>query len=182
MPSDYGAVYVSGEEEDIIEAHPLEAEEGERWVSEGVLIRDWAEELAKPTEFNNGVAACPYALQAIEAGEVKTIVAGDLWAEVLAECSVFLTKGNKVTMLFDTDFDGTYDQLEDQCLALNKFFSLSDIDIWLLCYLGEEAVVFVQRWTELENAAAKLEKLGYYINYDDEDYRRHILARRERKL
>jgi hypothetical protein len=37
MPSDYGAVYVSGEEEDIIEAHQLETEEGERWIGEGVL-------------------------------------------------------------------------------------------------------------------------------------------------
>jgi hypothetical protein len=27
-----------------------------------------------------------------------------------------------------------------------------------------------------------LEKLGYYTNYDKEDYERHILARRERTL
>ena len=44
----------------------------------------------------------------------------------------------------------------------------------------DEAIVFVQRWTELENAAAKL-KLGYYTNYDRDDYQNHILARRKRK-
>ena len=46
--------------------------------------------------------------------------------------------------------------------------------------MEEQAVVFVQRWSELENAAAKLEKLGYYKNYDPDDYKRHILTRRKR--
>jgi len=65
---------------------------------------------------------------------------------------------------------------------LNKFFTFAGIDIWLLAHLREHAIVFIQRWSELENAAAKLEKLGYYTNYDKEDYERHILARRERRL
>ena len=35
------------------------------------MIREWAEELAKPSEYNNGVAACPFALQALVKNEVK---------------------------------------------------------------------------------------------------------------
>ena len=67
-------------------------------------------------------------------------------------------------------------------MALNNFFTLTDIDIWLLSFLREtEAVVFVQRWSELENAAAKLEKLGYYKNYEPDEYERHILARKNRR-
>lgn len=182
MSSDYGAVYICGKEKEVIEAYQLETEEGQRWIGEGVLIRDWAEELAKPTDFNNGVAACPYALKAVEAGEVKTIVTEDLWSEVLFECAGFLSKSHKVTMLFDNSYTGSYEALEDQCLSLNKAFDLCGIDIWLLCYLGDDAVVFIQRWSDLENAAAKLEKLGYYTNYDPDDYERHILARRERSL
>jgi len=85
-------------------------------------------------------------------------------------------------MFFDYGYDKSYQSLEDGCMALNNFFTLAGIDIWLLSFLREtEAVVFVQRWSELENAAAKLEKLGYYTNYEPDDYERHILARKNRR-
>jgi len=68
-------------------------------------------------------------------------------------------------------------------MALNKFFDLTKTDLWLLAYMGvEETVVFIQKWTELENAAAKLEKLGYYKNYEPDDYKRHVLMRRQRSI
>jgi len=145
------------------------------------VIREWAEELAKPSEFNNGVPSCPYALEALDRGEVKTIVATDLWSEVLHECLQFFTCANKVTIFLDEGYDGEYEDLENACMALNRFFAETNQDLWVLCYLDEMALVFVQRWSELESAAAKLEKLGYYANYDADDYRIHILTRRERK-
>ena len=83
-------------------------------------------------------------------------------------------------MFFDYEYADDYATLEEECMALNRFFSESKLDLWLLSYMGEEAVVFVQRWSELENAAAKLEKLGYYKNYNPDDYKRHILMRRKR--
>ena len=146
------------------------------------MIREWAEELAKPTDYNNGVAACPYALKALDKGEVKTIITHNLWPDVLQEVSRFHRSGNKVTMFFDYEYEQDYEHLEQECMALNRFFIAADIDVWLLAYLTDEAIVFVQRWTELENAAAKLEKLGYYTNYDRDDYQNHILARRKRRV
>ena len=147
------------------------------------MIREWAEELAKPTKHNNGVAACPFALPAIKAGEVKTVISSDLWSEVLSECVGFSSSGCKVSMVFDYKYENTYVDLEDQCMALNKFFDLTKTDLWLLAYMGvEETVVFIQKWTELENAAAKLEKLGYYKNYEPDDYKRHVLMRRQRSI
>ena len=146
------------------------------------MIRDWAEELAKPTVFNNGVAACPFALPAVEKREVKTLIADKLWEDVLNEASKFFSTGYKVTMIFDYDYPHDYEKLEQECMALNKFFAFAEIDIWLLSYLREHAIVFIQRWTDLENAAAKLEKLGYYTNYDPNDYKRHILGRRNRSI
>ena len=146
------------------------------------MIRDWAEELAKPTEYNNGVAACPFALPAVLAGEVKTVITADLWTEVLEECAKFASTKHKVTMLFNYEYEGEYANLEEQCMSLNGFFASAGIDLWLLSYMGEEVVVFVQRWSDLENAAAKLEKLGYYKNYEPDDYKRHILMRRQRSV
>ena len=85
-------------------------------------------------------------------------------------------------MFFDYEYEQDYEHLEQECMALNRFFTSTDIDVWLLAYLKDQAIVFVQRWTELENAAAKLEKLGYYTNYDRDDYQNHILARRKRRV
>ena len=147
------------------------------------MIRAWAEDLAKPSRFNNDVPRCPYALQALDAGEIKTVITEHLWEDVLRECSVFLTRGNKVTMFFDYGYKGDYQSLEDGCMSLNQFFTTTDTDIWLLAFMQEtEAVVFVQKWSDLEKAAAKLEKLGYYENYEPDDYERHILGRRQRSM
>lgn len=146
------------------------------------MIRGWAEELAKPTEYNNGVAACPFALPAIEAGEVNMVFTEDLWADVVKACKSFDELESKVTLILDYFFEGSYEQLEAGCTKLNRIFAEEGKDIWLLCYLGDEAIVFVQRWSELENAAAKLEKLGYYTNYDPQEYKRLILGRRNRSM
>ena len=146
------------------------------------MIREWAEELSRPTAHTNGVAACPFALPAVQNHEVKILVSDGLWSDVLHETSKFFNTGYKVTMVFDYDYDYDYGRLEEECMALNKFFASVGIDIWLLAYLREHAIVFIQRWSELENAAAKLEKLGYYTNYDPQDYERHILGRRNRSI
>jgi hypothetical protein len=154
----------------------------ERRASEGVLIRAWAENLAKPTEYNNGVASCPFALPAIESGEVTVVVTDDWIEDTVRACRAFEQLDYKVILIWDSSFDGSYEQLEAGCTMLNRKFTEQGKDIWLLCYLGDEAIVFVQRWSELENAAAKLEKLGYYTNYDPQEYERLILGRRQRSM
>jgi hypothetical protein len=176
-----GAMYVRSEEKEIFKTDKLEKQKGYRRIGKSVLIRDWAEELSKPTAHTNGVAACPFALPAVKNHEVKILVSDGLWTDVLHEAAKFFSTGYKVTMVFDYSYDYDYDKLEQECMALNRFFESAGIDIWLLAYLREHAIVFIQRWTELENAAAKLEKLGYYTNYDPQDYERHILARRNRR-
>ena len=159
----------------------MEKQKSKRRIGKSVLIREWAEELSKPTVYNNGVAACPFALPAFENREVKILVTDDLWLDVLQESSKFFNTGFKVTMIYDYEYGHDYERLEQDCMALNRFFTSAGIDIWLLAYLRQEAIVFIQRWSELENAAAKLEKLVYYTNYKPQDYERHILARRHRR-
>lgn len=144
------------------------------------MIREWAQELAKPTKFNNGVSSCPFALPAVDAGEVRTLESSNLWLDVLSESLSFEDLYQKVLMIFGPEYQGDYAELEARCMSLNDVFAASGIDVWLLAYMQEDVVVFVQRWSELEKAAAKLEKLGYYKNYEPDDYERHILARRKR--
>ena len=68
------------------------------------MIREWAEELAKPSEYNNGVAACPFALEALVKNEVKTVITHNLWPDVLHECAYFHKKKHKVCMFFDYEY------------------------------------------------------------------------------
>jgi len=69
-----GAMYVRSEEKEIFKTDKLEKQKGYRRIGKSVLIRDWAEELSKPTAHTNGVAACPFALTAGENNEVKLMV------------------------------------------------------------------------------------------------------------
>lgn len=144
------------------------------------MIREWAQDLAKPTKFNNGVSSCPFALPAIDAGEVSTLISSNLWLDVLSKSLEFETLGQKVLMIFAPTYEDGYEKLESQCMALNDVFSASNLDVWLLAGKRDDVVVFVQRWSDLEKAAAKLKKLGYYANYEPDDYERHILARQKR--
>ena len=144
------------------------------------MIREWAEELAKPSEHNNGVPACPFALPAIEAGEVKTVASNDLWTDALAEIASFSENEYKVVMIFDSDYSGSYEDLEQECMMLNNFFAVAGKDLWLLAYRQDQAIVFIQQCSELEKAAAKLDKLGYYDNYDSVSYHAHIDGRQYR--
>jgi hypothetical protein len=144
------------------------------------LIREWAKDLAKPTDYNNGVPACPFALPAIESGEVTTVFTQDWVEDTVRACRSFEELDYKVILIWDSTYNGSYEQLEAGCMRLNEILTEEEKDLWILCYLGDEAIVFVQRWSELENAAAKLEKLGYYTNYDPQAYERLILGRRNR--
>ena len=173
-------MYVCSKKEKVLEADQLEEQESRWRLGEGLLIREWAEELAKPSEFNNGVPACPFALPAIEAGEVKTVNSQDLWSDVIPEIAAFLGNSYKVTMVFDSDYVGSYSDLEQQCMSLNGFFALAEIDLWLLAYRQDQAIVFIQRCSDLEKAAAKLKKLGYYTNYSPADYEGHVMGRKQR--
>jgi len=60
---------------------------------------------------------------------------------------------------------------------LNRWFARNNMDIWLLSYQEDEAIVFVQRLSHLDDAADALNKLGYYDNYEVEDYQRLIKQR-----
>ena len=67
-------------------------------------------------------------------------------------------------------------------MAMNSYFSVTKQDLWVLVFEGEVAIIFIQRLSELDDASQRLEKVGYYEQYDPEDYIKLILARRERRL
>ena len=67
-------------------------------------------------------------------------------------------------------------------MAMNSYFSATKQDLWVLVFEGEVAIIFIQRLSELDDASQKLEKMGYYANYESDDYVKLILNRRERRI
>jgi hypothetical protein len=143
------------------------------------LIEQWIDNLAEVDPDTN-LPLCPFAKPAWEAGRVEVVETDMLWPEVLASASA-LDDDLDVIVVVDEAYSGTYNQLEAAADALNDFFSDAGIDCWVLSHLSDEAVIFVQRLTDLDNSAAKLEKLGYYDHYSAHDYERLIADRKRRR-
>ena len=146
------------------------------------FIRRWIMEDLSPVNPDSGFALCPYAKKAWLHERVKVVVCdGDLWDRVADECVNF-DSNNALTVCIDEDPDRSYDELEAACMAMNSYFSVTKQDLWVLVFEAEVAIIFIQKLSELDDASQKLEKVGYYEQYDPEDYIKLILARRERRL
>lgn len=138
-------------------------------------VQEWVAELSVPDK-NAGVPLCPFAQKAWDKGQVKVVETEDLWGTVHQEVKNFCM--HKVVMCVQNDPQQDYEELETRCDALNNWFAFVGLDIWLLSYQKDKAIVFVQLLSDLNSAATALEKLGYYAQYSQEDYDRLIQKRR----
>lgn len=147
------------------------------------MIEEWIDNISE-VDPDTGLPACPYAKPAWNAGRVQEVRSVDgLWPTVLARLPEFLaSNGVDVIVVVDTDYRGPYEDLEQAADGLNEFFSEAGVNCWVLSHLSDEAVIFIQRLTDLDNSAAQLEKLGYYQTYTQRDYDRLIAHRRTRRL
>ena len=146
------------------------------------MIRRWIMDDLSPIDPDSGFALCPYAKKAWMDDRVKVVVCdGDLWERVADECVNF-DKNTALTVCIEENPDRSYDELEAACMAMNSYFSITKQDLWVLVFEGEVAIIFIQKLSELDDASQKLEKVGYYENYEPEDYIKLILNRREKRM
>lgn len=139
-------------------------------------IEEWVEALSEPAV--NGVPLCPFAKQAWKKGQVAVKIDQDLWGAVIREAKNF-DGTHRVVMCVQEEPEQDYFEIESACNLMNRWFAESGINLWLLAYLEDYAIVFIQTLTDLEDAADTLHKLGYYDNYDADDYQRLIKQRSE---
>ena len=150
----------------------MEKEEINQWIEE------WVEALSEPDLGVNGAPLCPYAKNAWNKGQVDVQIDQDLWGLVTREVDKF-DGTYRVVMCVGEESNQDYFEVEAACNALNNWFALKGLDIWLLSYQEDKTVVFIQRLSDLDDAADTLHKLGYYENYDADDYQRLIQQRRK---
>lgn len=143
------------------------------------MIEEWANNLAE-VDAEIGMPLCPFAKPAWDKGRVRVVEADDLWSAVMQSIGLINDECDVVTVVSAT-YDKDYGTLEETTDRLNDFFFSARLDLWALSHLDGEAVIFLQRLSELDNSAAKLEKLGYYDHYDPHDYHRLVVERRQRR-
>ena len=103
-----------------------------------------------------------------------------MWRTVASQCKNF-DKKYSVVICTEENAEQPYEQVEAICSAMNEWFSVHKLDLWLLAFQTNFTMVFIQRLSELDDASKKLEKVGYYENYTKEDYISLILTRRRRR-
>tara|TARA_Y100001937_G_C7040128_1_gene294223 strand:+ start:123 stop:578 length:456 start_codon:yes stop_codon:yes gene_type:complete len=132
---------------------------------------------------DSGFAPCPYAKRAYIDNKLKIVECHDrqdLWNKVSLECKNFDPQYS-VVICIEEEPSQTYEEVESACVAMNEWFALNKMDVWLLAFQTDFTMIFVQKLSELDDASQKLEKMGYYENYDRDDYVNLILNRRYRR-
>ena len=147
------------------------------------LIEEWVHNDLSVVDPNVGYAPCPFAKKALMDGRLRVVECEgrqDLWSKVAAECNSF-SSDHSVVVCLEEEPSQTYEEVESACIAMNEWFALNKLDLWLLSFQTDFTMVFIQRLSELDDASKILEKTGYYKNYSKEDYLNLILARRRRR-
>ena len=144
------------------------------------IIESWVNNDLSVVDKDTGFAPCPFAKRAMQDGKLNIIDCdGDLWEQVAKQCKDFDDNYSVVICLEEYPMQ-TYEEVEAACMAMNEWFSLNKMDVWLLAFQTDFTMVFVQKLSELNEASQKLEKMGYYEHYNRDDYVRLILNRRMR--
>ena len=147
------------------------------------LIEEWVHNDLSVVDPDIGYAPCPFAKKALiddRLRVVECVSRQDLWETVSVQCKNF-SKKHSVIICLEEEPSQTYEEVEAACIAMNEWFALNKLDLWLLSFQTDFTMVFIQRLSELDDASKILEKTGYYKNYSKEDYLNLILTRRRRR-
>ena len=147
------------------------------------LIEEWVHTDLSVVDKDAGFAPCPFAKKALQDDKLRVVDCldtEDLWRTVASQCKNF-SKKYSVVICTEENAEQPYEQVEAICSAMNQWFSVHKLDLWLLAFQTNFTMVFIQRLSELDDASKKLEKMGYYENYTKEDYISLILTRRRKR-
>ena len=164
---------------------------------------DWSSDvLSKVSPHFNNLPPCPYAKKAWKDNKVGLIFNYQKGKETFYKTVSNYTDDFDLTIVIDFKFEEDPDDFHLFLDEMNDRISdgeFSDKDIWVMGFHPydeesefleevdfdphtetEYSMTFVQRLTKLQEAAKKLEQIGYYESYDDEYDAREIYAKRER--
>ena len=165
-------------------------------------ITQWSDKvLSVPNPHFNGLPACPYAKQAWLDSKVAVIFKYEKNYQSLYNTLAQFDDNFDIAILVDLSQHMEADVFHEYLDDLNTVISngmFIDRDLWVMGFHPDDdesefvedvsfeplvdveyAMIFVQRLSNLQEAADKLDKKGYYDTYGDEYDAKNIYARRE---
>ena len=162
-------------------------------------LRSWSVEVLEvPNHDLKGLSPCPYAKNAWEKDKVLVIQTDDIFAESLRQCSDMpltdkelivvasydipeIDKFNKYVQNLNILFDTLH------CMEFHPDYGAEDADLDFLYENDWESsldkpycMVFIQDLEQVVLASDKLQTLGYYDVYPDEEYEELVVNRKRR--
>lgn len=162
-------------------------------------IQRWSREVLEvPNKHLNGFPACPHAKQAWKDDAVEVVETDYIYTDSMGMCSAFSTLGKDVVVVASytipdiEEFNGFIEALnhtfpEIHCMQFHPEYGPEDADLEFLTDNEWESdidapycMIFIQSLEDIVRASDKLEKLGYYSAYPEDEYQALVVERRER--
>lgn len=166
-------------------------------------IMDWSRNVLEVSNsYLDGMPACPYAKEAWKRNRVDVIETDDVVADTLDWASLFDSADKDVIIIasywlpdlevfddFIEELNGTMGETFDlHFMGFHPEYGAEDKELdflydhdWESSLDYEYCMVFIQSLSKVVEASNKLEKLGYYEAYPEEEYQA-LVVDRKRKL
>jgi hypothetical protein len=165
-------------------------------------LRDWSSKVLEiPNVALKGLPACPYAKEAWKQNKVNVIETEYLGIETIKQASNFDGTYDLVVVAsykfpsqyqfqeFIDYLNTTYTKNDLHIMGFHPEYGAEDAELdflyehdWESAVEDEYAMLFIQSLSQVDDASLKLEKLGYYDVYPEEEYQALVLDRRKRRL
>jgi hypothetical protein len=164
-------------------------------------LRDWSSKVLEvPNAILGGLPACPYAKEAWKQNKVKVVETNTLGVESICQARKFdntfdlvvVASYNYPSAYAFTDFieflNDTFTKNDLHIMGFHPDYGAEDADLdflyehdWESAIEKEYAMMFIQSLSKVDDASLRLEKLGYYDVYPEEEYNALVLDRRKRR-
>lgn len=162
-------------------------------------IRRWSREVLEvPNKHLNGLPACPYAKQAWKNDKVMVVETDYIYAEAIMHCASFselnkdlvivasyATPESEAFFSFVETLNTTFPEL--YCMEFHPDYGPEDAELEFLTDNDWESeveapycMIFIQNLETVVEASDKLEALGYYKSFPDDEYKALVVKRREK--
>lgn len=154
-------------------------------------IRDWSKEVLETED-----PVCPFAKKTWETEKVNVVLSQCIHWTDLIDISKDFPKDKDVVIYCDLNMDVDAFHFDSRILMLNSY--LQPHNLWVMGFHQDHEakevvkqehfephfeesynMVFMQRLDELNKASERLQKIGYYNNWNVEDFQ-NILKRRSK--
>ena len=162
-------------------------------------LRSWSTQVLEvPSPKLKGLSPCPYAKNAWEKDKVLVVETDDVYADSLTYCADFTVTGKELIVVashnipklhrfhkYVQNLNILFENLH--CMEFHPEYGAEDAELDFLSEIDWESsvdrpycMVFIQDLKLVVQASDKLERLGYYEVYPEEEYTELVVNRKRR--